>query len=630
MARKSLSKRDEPSNQLEIGDIVREMEANYTNGTGVNISKYVTIDMFDDINKIEAYLNSKHTTGDTDSLGREKPFFNICVAAANIWYRATVIKLNKIKLRSTKSTDTIDSFLANIHLQDFFRRQRFGAFLSDWGRVLSRYGSAITKFVDTGDALIPGVTAWNRMIVDQINFDKNPQIEVIELTEAELRQRPGYDQDIVDKLCYALQTRRTLDGTTVDTKPGYIKLYEIHMNGKLSLLTGRPKDADIYTQQMQVVSFVASKEQGKFDDFVLYKGREKQSPYYLTHLIAEDGQTLSIGAVKHLFDAQWMMNHSMKAIKDQLDLSSRTIFQTADGNFVGMNAINAIENGDILVHAPNMPLSRINNQAVDTSSYQSFASQWKALSNEITGISESMLGNTAPAGTAWRQIDALLQQNQSLFEVMRDNKALAIEEMARRFMLPFIKRQMDTTKEVSTTLELHDITKVDEAYIKNKTILTANKKLIDAVSKGSFPSPYQHQELTGRISQTIRDSLSSQQGGQRFFAPSEEGDVTWKKQFKDMEWDLEVDSKDEAANDDAMTTLNTMLKTIAMLQGRPMTPDEKTIYNKILTLTGTVSPLELKGAPDQPAAAAAPAAPAGTVPTPQITPQTPNAPQPVT
>jgi hypothetical protein len=50
------------------------------------------------------------------------------------------------------------------------------------------------------------------------------------------------------------------------------------------------------------------------------RARERKDPYMITHLIEEDGRTLSIGAVEYLFDAQWMQNHTVKNMKDLLDL----------------------------------------------------------------------------------------------------------------------------------------------------------------------------------------------------------------------------------------------------------------------------------------------------------------------
>ncbi len=596
---KAISKKEESSalliEQNDVGELVRKMETDYTSGTGVQMSKYVNIDMYEDLNTIDAYANSKHISGEYDSLGRERPFFNIVTAAINIWYRATIIKLNKIRLRSTKSKDTIDAFLGNIHLQDWFRRDRFATFLSQWGRSLAKYGSAISKFVEKDGKLHAASMAWSKMIVDPVDFENNPQIEVLELTEAQLYANKAYDTEMIEKLCNALTTRTTVDGQQIDHKPNYIKLYEVHMNNKLSYLTGKPEDDDTFVQQMHVISFVASKEKGKFDDFTLYKGREAQSPYILTHLIPEEGQTLSIGAVKHLFQAQWMMNHTMKSIKDQLDLASKIIYQTSDGNFVGQNAISAIENGDILIHATNAPLTQLNNGSHDISSLQNFGNAWKALSNEIVGISESMLGNNAPSGTAWRQVETLLQQNQSLFEVMRENKKNAIEEMHRRFILPYLKKKMDTTKEIAATLESHDIEKLDQRYMKNQATLEVNKAIIDAVLEDRIGPDMLEEanQLNARLQKGLQEALKAQ-GNNRYFVPSEESDKTWKQQFKDFEMELEVDAKDEPANNDAVTTITTVLKLIMQAQGRDLSDDEKMLINKALELVGTVSALELK------------------------------------
>ena len=71
-----------------VGAVIRKAESDWINGY-TQKSLYVQESLYQDIAKIEAYLNSKHTSGDTDALDREKPFFNICLAVRNIWFRAT-------------------------------------------------------------------------------------------------------------------------------------------------------------------------------------------------------------------------------------------------------------------------------------------------------------------------------------------------------------------------------------------------------------------------------------------------------------------------------------------------------------------------------------------------------------
>lgn len=246
-----------------IYDLVRKAEQNDQQGS-TTISKYVTFDMRENIEKIDAYLNSKHISGDTDDMGREKPFFNIVTAAVNIWYRATDIDRKNIRIKASKAGDTVLSFLGTVHLQQWMRKSNFGQFLNEWGRSLVRYGSTVIKFVEKDGELYAEVIPWNRLIVDPIDFDANPRIEVLELTPAQLRKREGYDQEIVEKLIETKVTRETMEGQNKDNRSEYIKIYEIHGELPLSFLTGKDKDDDTYVQQMHVISFVEGKGKGVY------------------------------------------------------------------------------------------------------------------------------------------------------------------------------------------------------------------------------------------------------------------------------------------------------------------------------------------------------------------------------
>jgi len=137
------------------------------------------------------------------------------------------------------------------------RDTMFGAFLNKWGRSLAKNGSSVLKFVEKDGKLIPMVVDWMKLIIDPIDFDNNPVIEIIELTPAQLRGRKGYDPVVVKALLSAVAVRQTADGQNKDTKANYIKLYEIHLNDKLSYLTGKDEDEEKYERQMHVVSYVA-------------------------------------------------------------------------------------------------------------------------------------------------------------------------------------------------------------------------------------------------------------------------------------------------------------------------------------------------------------------------------------
>lgn len=574
----------------KVGELVRKNEQDYIGGT-TTISKYVDFSLSENINKIDAYLNSKHISGDTDSMGREKPFFNISTAIANIWFRATDLDRKNIKVKATKSSDILSSFLATIHLQEWMRRENFGIFLNEWGRILARYGSAVSKFVEKDGELHSVVVPWNRLIVDPISFDNDVVIEVLELTPAQLLKREGYDKEKVRELLDSLVSRETSDKTKKDTKANFIKLYEVHGELPLSYLTGKESDENTYVQQMHVVSFLVTKD-GKYNDYCLVKGREEKNPYYITHLIKEDGRTQAIGAVEHLFEAQWMVNHTSKQIKDQLDLASKLIFQTSDGNFIGQNALNSIETGDIMIHKQGEPLTQLANSSHDITSLQNFGSQWKQLGSEITGVSESMMGNVAPSGTAWRQVEALLQESHSLFELMTENKGLALEEMLKIYIIPFIKKKMDTSEEITATLEDYNIDKIDKMYVPYEAKKRLTQKAIDQIIETETYPIIDEATMQEEVD-TVQQELS-EQGNQRFFKPDETGEMKWKEVFKDLEWELEVDITGEQKDNQAdMATLSTIFQTVATNPTALENETVRMVFNKILLKTGTVSPIEL-------------------------------------
>lgn len=577
-----------------IGAIVRKLENNFITGTTTK-SKYVDESLYEDINKIEAYLNSKHISGDTDSMGREKPFFNIVLASRNIWYRATDIDRKNIKFKPAKSSDIFPAFAATEKLQTWMRKENFGAFLNDWGLTQAGYNEAVLKFVEKDGRLVPSVIPWTRIICDSIDFENNPKIEILEFTEGQLYQMEGYDQEVIEKLCDARKARETVGRQNKDNNADYIKLYEVHGLFPKSLRTGKDEDDDTYEQQMFVLSFVSTgKNKDDYEDFILYAGKEEKDPYMLTALIREiDGSISLKGSVKTLFEAQWMVNHSVKAIKDHLDLASKLIFQTSDGNFVGQNALTAIETGDILIHSPNEPLTQMNNSSHDITSLQNFGSQWKALAQEIASTPDALMGNNAPSGTAWRQVEALQSEANSLFELMTENRGLDIERMMREFVIPFIKKGLNSKEEIVGMLEDYDIKKIDSRFIKNKATKLTNEQIVEKILNDETPTP-EDQALLQAINEKGLEAALKENGNTRFFVPSELDDKTWADVFKDFEWNIVVDVTGESQfNREDLATLSTVFSTIG---SNPMVlsdPNAKLLFNKILSITGAVSPVEL-------------------------------------
>ena len=583
-----------------IHEIIRDAESNYTNSTTVQ-GKYVSWSMYDTIERIDAYLNSKHTTGDVDSLGREKPFFNIVTAAVNIWYRATDLDRKDIKFIPTKNSSIILAFVANVILQKWMDKNRFGQFLNKWGRELSKYGSAVVKFVEQDGKLIPMVVPWSRFIADPVSFDAIPRIEKIYYTPAQLRSNTMYDQDIVEGLITAVNTRKTTDGTQKDNLSNFIEVFEIHGQLDERLLQKEPdlnlpKENIKYRQQMHVVSYVRAKDGKTFDDFTLYSGKESKDPYMITHLIEEEGRTLAIGAVEYLFDAQWMQNHTVKNMKDTLDIASKLIFQTADQKYAGRNVLSAIETGDIFVHALNTPLTRVANDKPDIVALQNFGQMWMNMGREITSTPEGTRGITPPSGTALGTVQIVTSQGLSLFEIMTENKGFAIEDMMREYVIPHIKKTLKNKDEILGILDSAGIDEIDAMYIPKAAVKNFNKRTVDQVLEfsenpnASLPQPFNPQIEEQGIVQSM-----SQMGNRRSFKPDEFGEKTWDEVFSDFEWDnirVEVTSEN-IEKGVVLQTLSSVLQTIATNPLVLQDPNAKSIFSAILNETGKISPIQL-------------------------------------
>ena len=569
--------------QETVAEVIRRQENDYINGK-ITLGKYVDHSMYETIETILAYLNSKHTAGLYDSQNREKPFFNICTAIRNIWYRATDLDRKNLRIKATKATyqEWLKAFWATAELKEWMRRERFGTFLNDWGRTLADYGTAVPKFVEQKGKLVPSVVPWNRLIVDAVEFDPNPKIEVLYLTASQLRQNELYDQDMVEKLIETRAARETAGKQKKDNKADYIKLYEIHGELPLSYLTGKEKDETEYRQQMHVISFVVAKEKGMFDDFSLYKGKEKEDPYMITHLIKEDGRTLGIGAVEHAFEAQWMTNDSARAIKNHLDIASKLIFQTSDGTFIGRNVLTTIEQGDIMIHKQNQPLTQINNGSHDITSLISFSQQWQNLAKEITSTPEAIRGDTMTSGTAWRQVEALRMESHSLFEIMRENKGLHVEDMLRTYVIPYLKKEIKKKHSIVAELDKESADMIDEQYIN----MMVKEQIDNIEARGQFVDPVQVQQEMESAREKLR-----RLGGLR------EQKIT-EDLFKDYEWEIEFDITDEAIDKEAvLTTLNTVFTSIASNPMILQDPNARMLFNRILEETGVVSPVEFQAAP---------------------------------
>jgi hypothetical protein len=96
-------------------------------GQTVEITPGYEFSQYETLRTIELYYNSKFTTGSTDSLGREKPFNNICKFRVNVATRATDLDTKDVQIESERVTKTsyTESFLLNLKNRNWMKATGF-------------------------------------------------------------------------------------------------------------------------------------------------------------------------------------------------------------------------------------------------------------------------------------------------------------------------------------------------------------------------------------------------------------------------------------------------------------------------------------------------------------------------
>ena len=139
-----------------LHSVVEQQIDNYISEK-VTITDAYQFSQYETIQQIENFMHSKFTSGQFDSRGNPKPFFNITKGKVNIAIRATDIDRKDIKMKETTSDDYFRSFVGSKYNQELMKKMRLQDYLNEWGEDLRTYGSVVTKVVEKkGGLSIPG------------------------------------------------------------------------------------------------------------------------------------------------------------------------------------------------------------------------------------------------------------------------------------------------------------------------------------------------------------------------------------------------------------------------------------------------------------------------------------------
>ena len=149
---------------------------------GYEYSQYQTL------RTIELYHNSRFETGNKDTLGREKPFYNITKFRVNVATRATDLDTKHVTIFSDKAGAYVESFLLTLKNRNWMKQSAFAVFLNRMGHTRAKYGGVLVKKTEQNGELGLHIMQWLNMITDQVDIADGVKIERHYYTPAKLRQ----------------------------------------------------------------------------------------------------------------------------------------------------------------------------------------------------------------------------------------------------------------------------------------------------------------------------------------------------------------------------------------------------------------------------------------------------------
>ncbi|MBS4082922.1 MAG: hypothetical protein KGZ73_05175 [Rhizobiales bacterium] len=550
----------------------------------VEITDGYEFSQYETIRTIELYHNSRFLTSNTDSLGREKPFYNICKFRVNVATRATDLDTKDAQIQSGPGKYA-QSFLLNLKNRNWMRFAMFGVFLNKMTHTRAKYGGVLVKKVESDDELSLHVVPWRDSITDQVDIRSGAKLYRHHYTPADLvteGERLGWS-NIAEAIEAAKSTREaeaSQDGKENKTSGDVVEVWEVHGVLKKSFLDKEAEEYE-YERQMHVVVLDES-DKDNVTGITLYSGKEKEDPYKYLPYEEVDGRGLGVGVIEDLFEAQVWTNYGEKQKKDMLDLAGKIIFQTADQNLPAQNILTDLENGSVVTHSPNYPLTQVNNSPASFVAFEKLLADWDKQAERVSSTPPAITGETMPSGQPFRLAAMLNQEAGSMFEYRREEAGLFIQEIYQDWVLPFLVKQIRKEKELVGDLTEDELAAISQAVAEHE----AAKEFKERILNGEDVTPEAFEAFKVSVFEEMK------RGGKKrkFSIP---------KDFFGEDDDINVDVITTGEQKNKAVVMETLFNVFGVVAKNPailQDPVLARLFNQIVEIAG-VSPLLLKPAP---------------------------------
>lgn len=431
------------------------------------------------IRRAELYYNSTFESGNTDSLGRDKPFYNINKHRVTLAKKATDLDVKDIQVESEGYSDFMPSFLFGKENRNWMRDSKFGVFLNKMGKTRAKFGGVLVKKTEHDGKLELHVVPWKDVITDQTNILSGVIIERHFYTPSELKAMAGVWDNVDEAIRLAERNKNDESLTEQKKTPGnYIEVYEIHGDLPIAYLKDPEKveeeDWQEYVPQVHIVAGVdemsenedpASGEKTITEEgIVLFSGKEKEKPYKYLSWDEVDGRALGVGVIEDSFEAQVWTNDAILKEKRAMELGSKMIFKTTDKK-IGRNILTDMDDGDVVQLSEGKDLNTVNTLSNALPEFQNLIEKWKDQADRVTSTFEANTGEALPSGTPYRLGGMLNQEANSTFVDRLEEMGLFIEELYEDWIMPYLEKQLEKAHTLNGEFSKEELDQIDEAYV---------------------------------------------------------------------------------------------------------------------------------------------------------------------
>ena len=437
----------------------------------VDITDNYTFNLKDTINRTDLYLASEFKSGKTDSMGNYKYFENVILPQCGNATKNIDVDRKDINVTAKAGKDRLKAMIYNDELSRWMQNNSIGIFLNKIVESLPKYGSVIVKKVGDTVRMVP---IRNIMLDPAVPNEENS----FNIASSYIIQKHSYNIEELEK-------EKEWDKTKVKEIIDYMRkekenettIYEMYAELPNKEIKGQSGKG--YSKALAIIS--EDKEK------VLYSHKVKEFPYKKVDYLTIEGRALGLGIAEMLFDAQVKWNTMANQKARSMELGSKHLYQTRD-DAIANNIMTDLLDGEIL--RVNSEIQPISTEERNLGAYSQEEGKLMSIIRNIANAHEITTGESLPSRTPYRLGAMMQQQASKLFEFIRQNLSMFLEEVFKEWVLP--KFEKEITKE--HIFEVYDNRTID-LLVEKDVNRRLNQAILDyVIANGTYPL---EQEVAG-------------------------------------------------------------------------------------------------------------------------------------